>query len=130
MAKNIGTLTLTAGTVNGFPRVVASQDGAIIAVAGTVADLVKGLQAMGLSGTLKRADGPIFRHDCRCCTFLGHDAGADHYVCRGSLIARTGDDGPDYHSMPAVFMIGMTFPVGDYRGAGVALFRKAGCPGL
>lgn len=44
--------------------------------------------------------GAIFTHDCTACTFLGHVEGADHYICRDSLIARDGHDGPDYTSMP------------------------------
>lgn len=109
MAKNIGTLTLASATVAGVARV---------------------------TGTLKRGVGPVFTHDCSCCTFLGHSLGADHYSCvRGSsmavsLITRTGDDGPDYHSMPAVFMVGITYPVGSPMGDTVALFLKAGAPGL
>lgn len=130
MAKNIGILTLTTGTVAGATRVTASQDGAIVAMDHTVAGLVQTLRNAGLTGTLKRGNGPVMQHDCRCCTFLGHSHGADHYACRGSLITRTGDDGGDYHSMPAAFMMGMTFDAGSALGAGVDLFKKAGCPGL
>lgn len=42
-------------------------------------------------------------HDCEACTFLGTRLKADLYSCgsgdRVSLIARYGDDGPDYKSM-------------------------------
>lgn len=46
---------------------------------------------------------PLFRHDCDKCTFLGRHAGHDLYFCpQGGLvptvIARFGDDGPDYVS--------------------------------
>lgn len=48
---------------------------------------------------------PVFIHDCDHCTFLGHYAGCDVYTCgidtaSGSIIARDGNDGPDYSSMP------------------------------
>lgn len=48
---------------------------------------------------------PKFTHDCTHCTFLGHYAGCDVYTCgndtsRTSIIARDGNDGPDYSSMP------------------------------
>lgn len=43
-----------------------------------------------------------FEHDCDNCVFLGNALGADLYVCVGSMItsviARYGDDGPDYIS--------------------------------
>lgn len=136
MAKNIGTLTLATATVAGVARVAASQDGRLVAHAPDVKALIAMLQGMGLTGTLKRGVGPVFTHDCTCCRFLGHSLGADHYSCsRGgsmgvSLVTRTGDDGPDYHSMPAVFMVGITYPVGSPMGDTVALFIKAGAPGL
>jgi hypothetical protein len=48
---------------------------------------------------------PKFRHDCDRCTFLGHYAGHDVYTCahapgnpNKSLLARYGDDGPEYYS--------------------------------
>ena len=46
-----------------------------------------------------------FTHDCDLCKFLGHFIGhdvylADHLSTGASLIARFGDEGPDYHSMP------------------------------
>lgn len=50
-----------------------------------------------------------FTHDCDRCQFLGHYFGHDVYVCNGggntlmgmgSIIARYGDDGPDYASQP------------------------------
>jgi hypothetical protein len=48
---------------------------------------------------------PKFQHDCDCCTFLKHvqprtGAAFDLYCHEGTALARTGDDGPDYHSMP------------------------------
>ena len=43
-----------------------------------------------------------FEHDCDNCVFLGNALGADLYVCVGSMItsviARYGNDGPDYIS--------------------------------
>jgi len=44
-----------------------------------------------------------YAHDCECCVLLGQDKDADLYYCprEGSLVARYGDDGPDYSSMPA-----------------------------
>ena len=47
---------------------------------------------------------PKFQHDCRGCTFLGRFNDKDLYFCtQGStwhhtVIARFGDDGPDYSS--------------------------------
>lgn len=49
---------------------------------------------------------PQFQHDCDKCLFLGHYDGFDVYICiasnngDGSIIARHGDDGPDYASTP------------------------------
>lgn len=42
---------------------------------------------------------PMFTHDCEECTFLGVYYDHDVYTCRGSIIARFGDDGPEYASM-------------------------------
>ena len=44
-----------------------------------------------------------FEHDCDACVFIGHYAGHDIYRCpQGgivpTIVARFGDDGPDYHS--------------------------------
>jgi hypothetical protein len=49
--------------------------------------------------------GPRFKHDCEHCSFLGHAGDHDHYYCSYSvgelsLIARFGDAGPEYSSMP------------------------------
>lgn len=49
---------------------------------------------------------PRFQHDCDACRFLGTYFDHDVYVCmnystdraHGSVIARYGDDGPDYLS--------------------------------
>ena len=45
---------------------------------------------------------PRFTHDCDRCTFLGQDGKHDLYYCpQGSfptVIARYGNDGPDYTS--------------------------------
>lgn len=44
---------------------------------------------------------PKFTHDCETCTFLGHFYDHDVYLCGNqSIIARHGDDGGDYYSMP------------------------------
>ena len=53
---------------------------------------------------------PKYTHDCESCDFLGHFWGHDVYFCarrpgtmnrHGSWIARFGDDGPAYASMPS-----------------------------
>lgn len=46
---------------------------------------------------------PKFKHDCTACHFLGHFFKHDVYVCDngysgGSIVARYGDEGPDYQS--------------------------------
>lgn len=41
---------------------------------------------------------PVFAHYCADCRFLGHFWSADLYVCATSLLARLGDDAPDYVS--------------------------------
>ena len=45
---------------------------------------------------------PKFEHDCGKCVFIGHIAGRDIYTCPQSgiptIVARVGDDGPDYTS--------------------------------
>ena len=47
---------------------------------------------------------PQWKHDCERCTYLGSMHMSNHtsdwYVCTSSVIARKGDDGPDYWSMP------------------------------
>lgn len=43
---------------------------------------------------------PQFQHDCERCTFHGVFQGHDVYTCSDSVIARFGDDGPDYKSLP------------------------------
>lgn len=49
---------------------------------------------------------PLFVHDCDRCTRLAtytlfsDGKQYDLYICNGSLIARFGNDGPDYISMP------------------------------
>ena len=43
---------------------------------------------------------PKFTHDCEACTFLGPYQGYDLYVCDTSVIARFGNDGPEYSSLP------------------------------
>lgn len=51
-----------------------------------------------------------FVHDCDKCTFLTIVDGMDVYVCTGDtmmgtdIIARYGDDGPDYKSVCAYIM--------------------------
>lgn len=42
-----------------------------------------------------------FKHDCDACRFIGHFEGYDVYICgpkTPSIIARNGDDGPEYAS--------------------------------
>lgn len=46
---------------------------------------------------------PTFVHDCERCTFLGHERRHDLYFCTQggiakTIIARYGDDGPEYMS--------------------------------
>ena len=43
---------------------------------------------------------PKYQHDCQECEFLGHYNNHDLYSCSNgpTLIARYGDDGPDYKS--------------------------------
>ncbi len=52
---------------------------------------------------------PKFTHDCDKCQFLGTEHGQDLYICAGeymvpglgpSIVARFGNNGPDYASMP------------------------------
>ena len=49
---------------------------------------------------------PKHTHDCERCTFLGHFCDHDVYICQDSggigpsIIARFGDDGPEYASTP------------------------------
>lgn len=43
---------------------------------------------------------PQFQHDCDCCTFHGVLDGHDIYAHGESIIARFGDDGPEYTSGP------------------------------
>lgn len=47
---------------------------------------------------------PIYTHDCPKCKylgsmFIGHHT-ADWYKCTDTVVARHGDDGPEYWSMP------------------------------
>lgn len=44
---------------------------------------------------------PRFKHDCTKCRYLGttfSDGAHDWYVCGTSVVARYGDDGPEYWS--------------------------------
>lgn len=43
---------------------------------------------------------PKFQHDCSRCVYLGHFEDHDLYYCAGepTVIARFGDEGPDYGS--------------------------------
>lgn len=43
---------------------------------------------------------PKYQHDCEDCTFLGHFYDHDVYTCRKSVIARYGDQGSQYWSLP------------------------------
>lgn len=43
---------------------------------------------------------PQFQHDCDRCTFHGVLDGHDIYTCQSSIIARFGNDGPEYASAP------------------------------
>lgn len=52
-----------------------------------------------------------YQHDCDQCRFLGTFLDLDVYVCGKfgprSIIARFGDDGSDYASMPLEFLKGL-----------------------
>lgn len=50
---------------------------------------------------------PKYKHDCNACIFLGHLEGADHYICKDSLIARDSSEGPDYSSFPIYAVLSM-----------------------
>ena len=48
---------------------------------------------------------PVFEHDCKNCRFMGHYLKHDVYFCPSAvpwptLVARFGDDGPEYTSLP------------------------------
>lgn len=51
---------------------------------------------------MTRNEKPRYQHDCTKCVFLGTDGEYDLYVCEGegrpTVIARYGDDGPQYKS--------------------------------
>jgi len=50
---------------------------------------------------MPRRDEPLFTHDCDSCQFLGTHKGLhDLYYCPGepTVVARYGNDGPDYKS--------------------------------
>lgn len=50
---------------------------------------------------------PKFQHDCKACYFIRNVNGYDVYTCNGSIIARYGNDGPDYVSMPVEMFVRM-----------------------
>ena len=43
---------------------------------------------------------PKFQHDCKACYFVSVVNGSDMYLCNGTIIARSGDDGSDSAAMP------------------------------
>ncbi len=49
---------------------------------------------------------PVFQHDCTKCQYIGTTSGPDRdwYICESSMgrtiLAREGDDGPEYWSSP------------------------------
>jgi hypothetical protein len=53
-----------------------------------------------------RTPTPQYTHDCDDCIFIGQHGKTDVYVCSGdsgredSLIARSGNDDPEYSSFP------------------------------
>jgi hypothetical protein len=60
---------------------------------------------------MKISDQKLFKHDCDQCTFLGHFVNSDVYTCsKGNVlvrdirtfIARYGNEGPEYTSMPVL----------------------------
>lgn len=49
------------------------------------------------------AGEPVYKHDCHACVFLGRYHSHDLYICQpgepvGTIIARHGNEGPDYGS--------------------------------
>ena len=62
--------------------------------------------AIVATSSLTPALGAVFTHDCDHCKFLGHFFGHDTYICEAkgkasgvaSIIARFGNDGPEYAS--------------------------------
>ena len=57
---------------------------------------------------------PKYKHDCESCRFLGTFFEFDVYLCHQSIIARYGDDGPEYaSSMISILLDQFTNP--NYR---------------
>lgn len=48
---------------------------------------------------------PKFEHDCEDCAFLGHFYDHDVYRCGRSILARYGNEGGEYQSMPKSALI-------------------------
>jgi hypothetical protein len=79
-------------------------------------------------------------HDCDQCKYIGsmfhHGEILDWYVCFEALVARRGDDGPDYWSMPVSmiknddYLIGRDMDnftaINDMQLLGQAMIRRAG----
>lgn len=56
---------------------------------------------------------PRFQHDCKNCHFFGQSGDLDLYYCArseadfgGSVVARYGNDAPEYHSSPVSVLLG------------------------
>lgn len=57
---------------------------------------------------------PRFKHDCAECKFLGYVDGCDAYTCEETVILRSGDDGPEYSSLP-ISVIGLLPDASPYK---------------
>jgi hypothetical protein len=73
---------------------------------------------MAVGRRVTSSSAPRFLHDCEECVFLVHYAGHDLYRCeqggwRPTIVARFGDDGPDYVSGPVVQVGGLVLSVHD-----------------
>lgn len=54
-----------------------------------------------MTNEILNVSAPFFAHDCDCCTYLGsiaEEVRYDFYKCGEELIARSGDDGPEYQA--------------------------------
>ena len=77
---------------------------------------------------------PRFRHDCEDCVFIGHYEGHDIYRCPQeglpwpTIVARYGDDGPEYTSGKQVTVGDLTLRLAaqwERQLASVAVMRES-----
>jgi hypothetical protein len=59
---------------------------------------------------------PQFTHDCDNCKFVGIINGMDVFTCGNSILARYGNDGPDYASISIVMFKAMIKNNGSIEG--------------